>query len=96
MGDINFNALTDNVRSKVTEIEPSFLLKQIIASPTRLATVSQTLIDHNISSFLSPTESEIFPFSFKINFSFCSFYLKKNYSSYVHLSTLTIMLFFIN
>ena len=69
MGDMNFDALTDNGHSKVTEIETSFILKQIISSPTRVTAVSQTLIDHiYVSSHLSPTESGVLPIPFSDHF----------------------------
>ena len=65
MGDMNFDALTDNGHSKVTEIETSFLLKQIISSPTWVTAVSQTLTDHiYVSSHLSPTECGVLPIPF--------------------------------
>ena len=101
MGDMNFDALTDNGHSKVTEIETSFLLKQIISSPTWVTTVSQTLIGHiYISSHLSPTESGVLPipFSDQFFFQFLLFFLYvkvliipiKLFTN-IHIKTLTTM-----
>ena len=58
MGDMNFDALTDNGHSKVTEIETSFLLKQIISSSTQVTTVSDHIC---ISSNLPSTWSTSYP-----------------------------------
>ena len=60
MGDFNYDALTSYGRSKVQFIEHSFLLKQIIASPTRITPTLQTLIDHMfISNHFTPSVSGV-------------------------------------
>ena len=57
MSDMNFNTLT------VTEIKTSFLLKQVISSPTGITTLSQSLIDY-IGNHAPSNESGVLPIYF--------------------------------